>query len=254
MATAPDPKGLAAKRSAAAKKAAATRKANARRPGAPPLRPVPPTPAEEVTAELAEVIGAPEEPAEPTPAGRVWEEIRGAAEEVSERRQGPPNITELNRAFGRLLSTSTLAGASYFAETDPRLRTDADIDAAVAALSLSDAEATQVTYPLARLVGRSSVNRRAGRAIVDNVEIGEAASVLVTVALRWRRYLTQRAEALRTAREHAITVTAAPGGRPPAPQPNPFDAGAPVADPAGNGAGVLATPGLVDQIRRTNPR
>jgi hypothetical protein len=178
---------------------------------------------------------------------KAWDEIRGAAEEVSERSTRPPSISELNKAFGRLVSTSTLAAASYFAESDERLKTEDQIDAVVSDLTLSNTEAAQVTYPLARAFGRSSLNKRAGRELVDNVEIGESAAVLVTVALRWRRYLRGRATAAQVA---AIDVRATEVARPPAAQPNPFDASAPAPAPGGNGAGVLATPDMVERLRR----
>jgi hypothetical protein len=249
----PAKKSAADIRKAAAKKAAATRKANARRPGAPPLRPVPAAAAGDDGAPTAELPTRPagaeksSSPSEPSAGRKVWEEIRGAAEEVSERSGRPPTITELNKAFGRLLSTGTLAAASYFAESDERLRTDGEIDQVVADLTLAEVEAAQITYPLARLFGRSRLNRRAGRELVDNVEIGESAAVLVTVALRWRRYLRGRSAAAVAAQP--IEIRATEVARPPAAQPNPFDGAAP--EQPTNGSGVLATPDMVERLRRT---
>jgi hypothetical protein len=170
---------------------------------------------------------------------------KDALEEISDGKVTPPSIDELNRALARLVNTGTMAAASYVCETDPRLRSDLEIDEAVEDLTLTGTEAQQVTFPVARMIGRSKVNKRYGRTIVENVEVGESLAVLVSVTLRWRRYMGGRREAIRSERPlpPPIRLADTEGNL------ATHGSGQSVA-PDGIPSGQLATPEMVEQIRR----
>lgn len=178
--------------------------------------------------------------------GKAWVgALREAGDEFSDKKKSPPSADEWNGALARLVQTGTIAGASYLAETDPRLEaSDAAIEATVDSLALTRSEAEKVAAPAARIISRMKLNKRAGRAIVENIEIGEVAAILVTTSLRWRRYMRDRRAAIN--QQPAVPVQ-----RPAEPAPRDGIVEGP---PVDNGrTGVLATPEYVRRVQDTRP-
>lgn len=174
--------------------------------------------------------------------------VRDAAEEISERSSKPPTIEELSRAGARLIGTLSVAVASWAAETDPTITTEADRDALVDFLSAEPSAAKDMAYPFARAFGRSKMNARMGRTIVDNVDMASAAAEIAQLAWRWRRYLRERD---RRIAQMAPTPGAAPAvtspGVGPAPMPPPAPPGSPPPT-----SGVVVTPEMVASMTGRN--
>lgn len=125
-------------------------------------------------------------------AGTVTAVVRDAAAEVTDKSTKPPTIPELTNAFTRFVGTVSVAEASYLAETDATISTEEDRDAVVDYLRLSPKDAQEVAYPFARALGRTKLNARYGRAIVDNIDAGSAAAALFQLGVRHRRYFRER--------------------------------------------------------------
>lgn len=125
-------------------------------------------------------------------AGGVTNIVRDAAQEVTDRSTRPPTIPELTNALTRFVGTVSVAEASYFAEVDATITTEEDRDAVVDYLRLSPNDAKEVAYPFARAFGRTKLNARYGRALVDNIDAGSAAAALFQLGVRHRRYFRER--------------------------------------------------------------
>lgn len=155
--------------------------------------------------------------------GRVTDVVRDALQEIPDKSTKPPTIPELTSALTRFVGTVSVAEASYFAETDPTVGTEEDRDAIVDYLRLSPADAREVAYPFARAFGRTKLNARYGRALVDNVDAGSAAAALFQLGVRHRRYFRERRRREQDAglRPYAPpqVVAPPPGAGAPAPPP-----------------------------------
>lgn len=172
--------------------------------------------------------------------GRVVDVIRDAAAEVGDKSDKPPTIPELTNALTRFVGTVSVAEASYLAETDPTVSTEEDRDALVNYLRLSPTDAREVAYPFARAFGRTKLNARYGRALVDNIDAGSAAAALFQLGVRHRRYFRERRRrevemGLRNPYANALP----PAPVAPAAPPGPVD----VAPAATNGSSGFAPPG-----------
>lgn len=117
--------------------------------------------------------------------------LKTAANEIPDKRSAP-SVADLNKAFGRGFYTLSTLAASYAAETDPTVTTEADRDAVADYLSLSPEAANEVAYPFAKAFGKSRLNKKYGRGIVDNIDLVSAGAELVNLGIRWRRYMTER--------------------------------------------------------------
>lgn len=173
--------------------------------------------------------------------------VKDAAGEISSKKTGAPSIDELDRALARMVGTGSVLAASYAAETDPTVQTEADRDAIVDYLSLAPEAAREVAYPFARILGKSSLNKRYGRALVDNVDAVSATAELVQLAVRWRRYM--RTRELRVAQ---LAPSTAATGVPPAPAAaaGPIPRTAPPPSTAPQMSGVVVTPDMVSRNGR----
>lgn len=117
---------------------------------------------------------------------------KAMAEEISPTSTAAPTATELTKAFARGIGTLSTLGAAYAAETDPTITSEADRDAVTDYLSLSPDAAKEIAYPFARVFGRTKLNKKYGRSVVDNIDVVSAGAELVQYAVRWRRYLGER--------------------------------------------------------------
>lgn len=120
--------------------------------------------------------------------------IRDAASEVSDKTDKPPTVDELGKALGRLFYTGSVAEASYLVETDPTIPPgdEASRDALHKYLSLTPNDARDLAYPFARVFGRSKLNARFGRTLVDNIDVASSVAVVVELGVHHRRYLRER--------------------------------------------------------------
>lgn len=134
--------------------------------------------------------------------------------------KGAPSEKDLTKAFARGIGTISVLAASFAAETDPTITTEEDRDAVTDYLSLAPEAASEIAYPFAKAFGKSRLNKRYGRALVDNIDLVSAGAEIVNYAVRWRRYLGER----RRREAQLAGVQAAPSnghvvGTPSAPAP-----------------------------------
>jgi hypothetical protein len=156
---------------------------------------------------------------EPRPA--LVEALKGMADEAGAGtgRKGPPGSEELTRALARGIGTLSMAAAIYAVETDRRLDTDELKEQNVNYLSLAPRSAHDLAEPLGAALYRSPLNRKYGRAIVDNVDVVGSLAELTILVLHWRRYFAERGEWERAQR------VGAPAGEVPMAPPPPTSAG-----------------------------
>lgn len=117
--------------------------------------------------------------------------LKGVADEIPDRK-GSPTEKDLTKAFARGIGTISVLAASFAAETDPTIQTEEDRDAVTDYLSLAPEAATEIAYPFAKAFGKSRLNKRYGRALVDNIDLVSAGAEIVNYAVRWRRYMGER--------------------------------------------------------------
>lgn len=125
----------------------------------------------------------------------VVENIKAMADEAGAGKvtARPPDAEELTRAFGRGIYTVSAAAASYAVETDRRLHTDELKEQYVTYLSLTPLSAHEIAEPLGRAFHRSPLNKKYGRAVVDNVDVVGSFAELAILFMHWRRYFAERA-------------------------------------------------------------
>lgn len=123
----------------------------------------------------------------------VIRSIGEAAKPTSGRKvTAPPTEGDLSRGLGRGVQILTIVAASYAAETDESLRTEEARDQLVRELSLSPGAATDVMDPIAHALAPTSLNKRYGRQVIDNIDALASVGELVKLGFRWRRYFRIR--------------------------------------------------------------
>lgn len=176
--------------------------------------------------------------------------INSAAREVSGK--GKPSATALERGLGEALSLTTIAAASYLAETDPNIadgpQGEQDRDDVVQYLTLPPDAANNVMRPIAKVLAPTKVNAKYGRAIVDNVEVVSSVIDLGRLFMHYRHYMTTRNQTRTGARSMAAPLGAAPviadmGAGVPA-------GSAPHAGASPLSAGHVMTPAEVEALRQ----
>lgn len=124
----------------------------------------------------------------------------GGPEKLSVTRQvqkdvagrGAPTVDQLTKTGGRLLGYGSVALASIMVDDDPRPLTETDKDAIVDALSATPAEANDIMRPLARIFAGTTLNKRVGRKVVDNMDAADSLIALYMMSRRWSQYLAER--------------------------------------------------------------
>lgn len=174
---------------------------------------------------------------EPTDADRearpVVSAVRDVAAAVTGR--GTPSADQLAAGLGRGLGLVNMSFATLAVETDksipPGAEGEAIKDQLIDYLSLSDEAARAMMRPVGRVFAPTKLNRRYGRAVVDNVDLVGTAAELIQLGYHWKNYFAMRA--------------AFAAGQQPAAAPVPGSELAP-APTVGTGEGVVHHPsGLV---------
>lgn len=121
-----------------------------------------------------------------SPTRRVQRDIGG---------KGAPTPEQLTKASGRLLGYGSIALSSIVVDDDPRrhLMTDTQVDDIVAVLSVQPDEAEDIMRPLCRIFAGTTLNKRAGRKIVDNMDAADSVVALILISRRWQKYFADRA-------------------------------------------------------------
>ena len=134
-----------------------------------------------------------------------------------------PTAAEWRAALGTLLSGVSSIPAGIVADSDPVIpamfppsEREARTKELEERLSLSKADAEVVAAPVARIISASSWNARVGRKVISNADMVSAGAIVVSLVIEWRRYLSDRRQAV-----EALARRQAP---PPAP-----DRGSPLA-------------------------
>lgn len=162
------------------------------------------------------------------------------------KRTGTPGADELTKAFGRAAHTVSQAVSIYAVETDPRLTTDELRETTVDYLALSRQASNDVMEPLARAFHRTPLNKRMGRAVVDNVDVVGSLAELSIMFLHWRRYFGERRAYEQAMRDGGTTAMQ----RQPTAPPPPAGGAATQPPPATFSDGHVWTKEEVDQMRR----
>lgn len=186
--------------------------------------------------------------------------VLSAVTEIGEavgRRKGVPTADDLANGLGRGLGLSTMAIASFVVESDPYIaegpQGNATREALIDHLSLENRAAVNIMKPVGRALAPTSLNRKYGRAVVDNVDLAASISELGILAMHWRKYMRERA-----AMSARIAGGMAQPAMMPAPPPAPW---APTHDPdlppppgaattPAPTAGIIVTPEMVAQLQQ----
>lgn len=125
--------------------------------------------------------------------------VRSAAGEM--RGTGKPTAAALEKGLGEALSLTTIAMASWLAETDPNIADgsdgEQDRDDVVQYLTLPPDAANNVMRPIARVLAPTKINAKYGRAVVDNVEVVSSVIDLGRLFMHYRHYLVTRGQGRR---------------------------------------------------------
>lgn len=174
----------------------------------------------------------PEAPADQSTSVAVVREIGSGARGTG---RGVPTASDLANGLGRGVQILSVVAASYAAETDDSLTTEAQRDALVRELMLPPRAAVDIMEPLAEGFAKTGINKRYGRQIVDNVDALASLGELGKMYFKWRRYFRLREE--RKPYVVADSTTYYPPGAPPSapgpatPQNEPTPPGPPPSPP-----------------------
>lgn len=116
--------------------------------------------------------------------------IHDAASQASSKKSAP-TADELTRVLGK--GYTLLGGLAWGAivEGDPRYSDEAR-EEVIDALAPTPNEASATVRPVARLIAKLDVNKRYGRAIVENAEVLDTAAAVLEQARRARAYFSER--------------------------------------------------------------
>ena len=111
--------------------------------------------------------------------------LAGMAEEFTPGKTSPPTQDEMTRALARGLYTISYATAATMVETDPTLREARDEvkDHWTRYLSFSQQASRDVSAPIAKAVTGSKINQKAGRAIVDNIDVASSVAAVIIMGV-----------------------------------------------------------------------
>lgn len=172
---------------------------------------------------------------------------------------GPPSEDALTKAAGHALQLASLTAASIAAETEDGL-TDPERDQIVGDLALSTTQAREIARPLAHAFQPTKINKRFGRAAVENVDAFAAVLEIGELAIHWRRYFRQRRQRQINLGGGVTYLAPAPDMGPPMPAEAPHNPGgtavpAEVIETSGTGqSGHVVTADEVERLRSRSGR
>jgi hypothetical protein len=159
----------------------------------------------------------PDPPADQPTSVAVVREIGSGARGTG---KGVPSASDLANGLGRGVQILSVVAAAYAAETDPTLTNEAERDALVRELMLPPRAAVDIMEPLGNAFAGTSINKRYGRQIVDNVDAVASLGELGKMYFKWRRYFRVREERMAHTVAPGVTYHP-PQSPPPAAQPAP---------------------------------
>lgn len=143
----------------------------------------------------------------------------------------PPTSDQLANAGGKLYGYIMMFRAGRLVDSDTRLQSDEQRVRVMGALAPTEQEATAIANPFARALAKTNLNKTAGRAIVDNLDIADCVFAVLEVERRFGEYRRElKAHEAALAGGTVTPLMSVPSG---APVP-----GATVAPPVGSNADV----------------
>lgn len=131
-----------------------------------------------------------------------------------------PTEDDLAKGLGRGLGLITMGTAALLVESDPNIPDtpagEAQRDALVDYLSLSDKAAKDLMHPFGRALAGTRLNARYGRGMIDNVDVVASIFELGVLASHYRKYFRLRAMGAGTRTLAAMDAAPMPAA-PPAP-------------------------------------
>ena len=100
----------------------------------------------------------------------------------------PPTANEWEGALAKAFSGVSIVAAYSMIEKDPRALTPENEDTLIDYLSVSETDARSLSAPFGRMVHKTKINAKYGRAVVDNIGIIDGMAVVVTLLRHWRTY------------------------------------------------------------------
>lgn len=187
--------------------------------------------------------------------------MQEAASEIGVGKKGAPSSDELAAGLGRLLTIATMGTATLAAETDPAIpRGDEgqkQRDIVIDLLTLDEQSAKSAMVPFARAAAGTRLNKRYGRAVVDNVDVLGALFDLGLLLKNWNDYLQMRRELtaeLRRRAESAPRLSMAPAptetAAAAAPSPSPQNGARPPGFPTTPMQGYVVSADDIQRQRR----
>lgn len=137
----------------------------------------------------------------------------------------PPTAAQLTKGLARFATLGTMFGATWMAESDPFYDGPGMQDASdqlVADLTISEDDAAKLLHPVGRVLAPTGINRKFGRAVIDNVDLADTLYIAMELSLTWRRAARDRREHMRAMRAQLASVTPLPVAGP-VPPPAPAD-------------------------------
>ena len=170
----------------------------------------------------------------------VLASVRSIAAEVRPGK-GAPSETDLANALGRGLGYVSIAVASYAAESDPTIPDGPEGERIrewlTDYLSVTPQGARDIMRPIAKSLAPTSLNKKYGRAAVENVDVIASVAELGTLAMHWRKYFRNRRYMTAAA---GVPAPASPAPMAPAAAAaDTFTAPAPASSPAPAGPTVV---------------
>lgn len=108
--------------------------------------------------------------------------------------KGAPTREQLTDSLGRGYGYGMTYLASAIVDGDPRFATEADKDRAIEALAPTAQEATMTVAPVARALAGTSLNRKYGRGVVDNMDVLDCFFAISEQMRRFNTYRRERAQ------------------------------------------------------------
>lgn len=179
--------------------------------------------------------------------------------------KGAPTGDQLGDALGEGLGIATFSAAVLAIESDRNIPAQIK-QQMIDRLTLEPADAKALMRPVGKMLAPTSINRRFGRVVVDNIDIVGSIAAVAQLSWHWIEYMKFRREmaalAMAQMREAAASGQAPPGlaqvipmspampqQPPPGPEMAPPTPGVPFAHTTGGTQGTIAGPADVARIQ-----